>query len=194
MQASVAQNYGYTTWDNSPLLAFSLKQGLSGRHTLKIFATRQDTKQIIDVTNWVAVGIGCEDKLREQNGEFVLLANPGYDPTVWINEKWQEAVAHLNPQVVTYLDFTFSVSGFIKQSIALTEAGCELSSQQIQDGLNNGDIVTTVQQDGDLILVCEGKILGKVYGSEMDCDYEDFETEDRYSINQVTNEHIDLTA
>ena len=77
---------------------------------------------------------------------------------------------------VREIKVTFSVSGTCTQTIELT--GTEYGPSTIEEALNDGRLVTTVQESGDLMRMFDDKVFGKVVSSDVDAEYSDFIVEE----------------
>jgi hypothetical protein len=82
-----------------------------------------------------------------------------------------------------YIDIKFEIDGIadVYQTIRLYD-GCKLSEKEIVTGLNNGNIFTTLNTNGELSLLKDGVFtqLGRIVRSEIDGDleYKYFEIDD----------------
>ena len=66
----------------------------------------------------------------------------------------------------------------VLDTIGVIDDKCELTDEEIVEGLEHGGLFTTVQNGGDLLeLSGVNKLvkIGFVRGSDCDCEYEDFE-------------------
>jgi hypothetical protein len=71
---------------------------------------------------------------------------------------------------------SFSVFGSVRQSVEITKEG--LTIRELQLMLNNGTALTTVQDDGEIVVTATGEVLGRVVeGMDLaaDLEYIDFE-------------------
>jgi len=68
----------------------------------------------------------------------------------------------------------FSVSGWVTQRVEIFHP--DITPEKLQDMLNNGDALTTIQEDGS-ITTAAGDGIGKVLSVDNECEYEDFEVE-----------------
>lgn len=71
----------------------------------------------------------------------------------------------------------FNVTGTCCQTIEI-EDECELTDEEIIEGLEHGALFTTAQDGGDLLELTGVNGLNKIGvidGSDIDCEYEDFE-------------------
>lgn len=71
------------------------------------------------------------------------------------------------------VEITFSVNGHVRQQVKLVD-GCALTVAQIQDGLNLGKFVTTIQEDGTLDITATGETIGTIVDVFNECEYTDF--------------------
>lgn len=71
------------------------------------------------------------------------------------------------------IKISFDVSGSVSQTILLNDDCC-LTIVQIQDGLENGTIVTTIQEDDTIDFTDSGKVIGTVVNVDNECEYVDF--------------------
>jgi len=69
---------------------------------------------------------------------------------------------------------SFLASGYIKQVIELSD-DCGLTNKQIVEKLNDGTIVTTIQEGGTIEFVLDGKVIGAVAYVDNNLEYTDFE-------------------
>lgn len=67
---------------------------------------------------------------------------------------------------------SFSVSGTIEQTL---EVPADMTLSELEDQLNNGQIVTTVQEGGSLDVTATGNSIGKVLDVDNQLEYEDFD-------------------
>jgi hypothetical protein len=74
------------------------------------------------------------------------------------------------------VEVTFSVSGYVKQRVKLKDG---YTPAQLQADLNAGRAWTTIQHDGDVVLLTETETdtVGKVISVDNNCEYEDFTVE-----------------
>jgi hypothetical protein len=78
----------------------------------------------------------------------------------------------------------FYIQSYVKQRVSL-HGDVELTPQQLQDLLSSGKVVTTIQEDGDVILLSAdekesdtvGKQIGTVIEVDNECEYSEFEVE-----------------
>ena len=77
---------------------------------------------------------------------------------------------------VREIKVTFSVSGTCTQTIELS--GTEYGLLTIEEALNDGRLVTTVQESGDLMLRFDMKTVGKIVSSDVDAEYSEFSVEE----------------
>jgi hypothetical protein len=102
-----------------------------------------------------------------------------------------EAIIHTNAgsiyrPIITILDtasivtqevqVVFSVSGYVKQTVVLNR---NIPAKELQKLLNEGDVVTTIQENGEVFLLQDGMIdIGRVVSVDNNCEYEDFHVEE----------------
>lgn len=74
------------------------------------------------------------------------------------------------------LDITFSVQGYVKQSIFLFPAYDHLSVKNIQDLLNDGRLATSVQENEEVLLLSDGAMtpIARVVSVNNNLEYVDF--------------------
>lgn len=70
---------------------------------------------------------------------------------------------------------TFSVLGHVTQKVRLVDVS--FSAEHIQEMLNDGTAVTTIQENGDLVVTESGHVIAKVVGVDNECEYSDFNVE-----------------
>tara|TARA_Y100000034_G_scaffold75750_1_gene90941 strand:+ start:3953 stop:4183 length:231 start_codon:yes stop_codon:yes gene_type:complete len=70
---------------------------------------------------------------------------------------------------------TFSAQGWIKQHVVLCDDN--VTAEEAQKGLNDGTMVTTIQEGGSLEITKDGKRVGVVEFVDNNLEYEDFEVE-----------------
>lgn len=75
------------------------------------------------------------------------------------------------------VQISFLVQGHINQTISLNRG---ITPEQLVAGLNSGKYFTTVQENGDVILLDNGheSVIGKVTSVDNECSYTDFELRD----------------
>lgn len=74
------------------------------------------------------------------------------------------------------VEIRFSVQGYIKQVVEITKDG--YTPERIQEELNKGILVTTVQEDGTMDVTASGEVVGKVASVDNNLEYDDFEVEE----------------
>ncbi len=67
----------------------------------------------------------------------------------------------------------FSVNGYVKQRIDILVP--TLSVEDIVRMLRDGEALTTIQEDGQLIRLSGGEILARVIDVDNNCEYSDYE-------------------
>lgn len=68
---------------------------------------------------------------------------------------------------------TFSASGYIKQNVIITKKG--LTPAKLESLLNKSKAFTTIQEDGEVILISSKKeVIGKVINVDNNLEYDDF--------------------
>ena len=74
-------------------------------------------------------------------------------------------------------EISFCAQGSIKQRVEITDPG--MTAERLQDLLNKGDAVTTVQEGGDVVLLLneEERVIGKVVDVDNSLEYCEFEVE-----------------
>jgi len=76
------------------------------------------------------------------------------------------------------IEISFLVQGYVNQTIELVDS-CELTSQEIVDGLDTpGKIVTTIQKNGEVIDFSKDIKIGTVVSVDNHLEYSDFEDRD----------------
>jgi len=70
----------------------------------------------------------------------------------------------------------FDVSGTCEQEIEITDP--KMTAAKLEKLLNEGKVVTTMQEDGQVLLLLHSKVVGKVVFSDNSCEYRDFVVED----------------
>jgi hypothetical protein len=122
---------GYYTFGRNPLTAIVMKRDASGAVHLVIFAADKN-REVKEVTNYVAVGTDNSDRLYEKDGRFLLKVNPGYNPTDWANEVWQEALSELDIRTV---DLEFVIRGRLSHRVDVVN---EVSDEKLLSLLKEG--------------------------------------------------------
>ena len=74
---------------------------------------------------------------------------------------------------------SFNVMGVCNQYIELND-DCNLTENELADLLEKGDVLTSVQEGGDVVLMADGKftVIGKVVSADIDGEYEMFDVEE----------------
>jgi len=72
------------------------------------------------------------------------------------------------------IEISFAARGYVKQNIVLLER-CQLTPEQIIDGINKGTIVTTIQEHGRLEILSTGEVLGHIQSIDNELEYSDYE-------------------
>lgn len=74
---------------------------------------------------------------------------------------------------------SFNVMGVCNQYIELND-DCGLDENELADLLESGDVLTSVQEGGDVVLMKDGKftVIGKVTFVDIDGEYEMFDVEE----------------
>jgi hypothetical protein len=70
------------------------------------------------------------------------------------------------------LEIVFSVSGYVKQTVEVDSA---ITANKLQELLNNGEVATTMGEDGNLIYISSGELIGKVVDMDSDLEYCDYD-------------------
>jgi hypothetical protein len=79
-----------------------------------------------------------------------------------------------------FIDIKFEIDGIadVEQTVRLYDE-CNLSKKEIVEGLNNGDVLTSINTNGELIQLKDGTFirLGRIIACEIngDLDYINFE-------------------
>jgi hypothetical protein len=81
-------------------------------------------------------------------------------------------VTKKNKQSVEF-DLSFSVQGHVKQTIEIVSP--KYTPKKILKGLNDGTIITTIQEGGSVEFVRDGHVIGKVVNVDNQCEYFDYE-------------------
>jgi hypothetical protein len=118
---------GYRTFGTNPIAAVVVDRSVSGAVHLVLYAS-DDKHRVQEVTNYVAVATGNEDRLYEKDGQFLLKVNPGYNATDWANEVWKEALEQQGTPRT--LNIEFVVTGFMVQEIEI-DKDCDLTDEEI---------------------------------------------------------------
>lgn len=71
------------------------------------------------------------------------------------------------------VEVTFNVAGYVKQTIVITNPN--FNPEQVVKGLQDGTLVTTVQEGGSVDVTATGEEVGRVVHVENECEYTDFE-------------------
>lgn len=74
---------------------------------------------------------------------------------------------------------SFNVMGVCNQYIELND-DCGLDENELADLLESGDVLTSVQEGGDVVLMKDGEftVIGKVTFVDIDGEYEMFDVEE----------------
>jgi len=75
------------------------------------------------------------------------------------------------------MQVTFSISGTITQEIELFTNLYDI--EDVQTMLNNGELLTTIQDDGDIVISNNFEVIGVVNEVNSDAEYFDFEVEEQ---------------
>jgi hypothetical protein len=70
----------------------------------------------------------------------------------------------------------FSVSGVVEQEVKMIDP--LISRSALQQLLNTGKVVTTIQEGGTVEFLKDGEVIGKVVSVDNECSYEDFEVKE----------------
>jgi hypothetical protein len=70
-------------------------------------------------------------------------------------------------------ELSFLVSGHVKQTIEIRDP--KYTPEKIVKGLSKGTIVTTIQEGGNMELLKNGHVIGKVVNVDNQCEYFDYE-------------------
>jgi hypothetical protein len=71
---------------------------------------------------------------------------------------------------------TFSASGTVTQSI--TFLNDEVSAQDLQKGLNNGEYITTIQEENTYVETISGERVASIDNVDNELTYEDYTVEE----------------
>jgi hypothetical protein len=74
------------------------------------------------------------------------------------------------------IKISFCVAGSIKQTIRLLNS-VKLTPDEIVQGLNDGSILTTIQEGGTVEFLADGKKIGEVVNVDNECEYTEFDLE-----------------
>jgi hypothetical protein len=68
---------------------------------------------------------------------------------------------------------SFLVSGSVSQTVIITDP--KITPAKLQKLLESGKAATTIQEDGVVVSVLTGRVIGNVEDVDNDCSYENFE-------------------
>ena len=69
------------------------------------------------------------------------------------------------------IKITFSVSGYVTETVELNPG---VDPNSLVQRLNSGEVATTIQEDGSVIVVGTGEVLGTVVSGDNRCEYDEF--------------------
>lgn len=69
---------------------------------------------------------------------------------------------------------TFSVSGYVTQTVELKPG---VDPADLEQKLRSGVAATTIQEDGEVVVVESGEVLGTVTNVDNNCEYDDYDVE-----------------
>jgi hypothetical protein len=71
---------------------------------------------------------------------------------------------------------TFSVQGWVEQTIEVSDP--KMTAEKLEKLLNEGKLVTTIQENGGLIQLKGFKQVGQIVNVDNNCEYVEYEVDD----------------
>jgi hypothetical protein len=120
-----------------------------------------------------------EDGHSRADAKAIIAGFAGKGPKITYTEPKPPKLGSTNKRMAkkpVEFELSFSVQGYVKQIIEIVDP--KYTPKKILKGLQQGTIYTTIQEDGNVEIIKNGHVVGKVVNVDNECEYFQYELED----------------